>query len=597
VAATLPNSVPAMAGTTALKRWKSGLYPALGAMFAALLILVGYRFIEARQSPRQMHLTGLRQLTSNGREKDHLLSDGTHLYFGQEQDGRFGLASMAEAGGPIRTLWNPPMSVFPEDISPDHKELLALTSLSVERERAMWLVPLNDGEPHPLTNLSAHSAAWSPDGKTIAFATGNKIYLMASDGPAVRLLKSFPDIPDILRWSADGHRLRSLLFDATTNKPAYWELTFSDAMLVAPLSNMPYSIDADGGNWSRNGTDDGVFAAAGDGKNESLWLIQHSNRFWEPAVKVSEFPTGLGRNGGIAYDLPTSRIYLLSEFSARSLIVRVDPQSGEFRHILPGISGVSINYSKDGNWIAYLVPDEDVLWIGRADGTGLRQITDRSKGRAELPRWSPDGKSIAYMMKRPGNPWRIFIAPRDGGEPREASEGIDNQGAPTWSPDGKYLAYANVECQATHNCAVHRIDVSTSRVQTLPGSDGLGTARWSPDGKYIAALQPERHELSLFDTNTQKWHKLADGMDGTDLSWSRDSKAVYTNVPGAAARIVRLSIADGSMSTIVNLRSQDDFNLADISADLGFSLAPDDAVLLRRKMSATEIYSYTLQSK
>ena len=214
-------------------------------------------------------------------------------------------------------------------------------------------------------------------------------------------------------------------------------------------------------------------------------------------------------------------------------------------------------------------------------------------GSVELPRWSPDGNWIAYMMKRPDSIWRIFITPRDGGRTREASEGNDNQGAPTWSPDGKYLVYGNVECLTMHSCAIHRIEVSTGRVQTVPGSEGLATARWSPDGRYIAALQPEHHQLFLFDVKSSQWRKLADSMAGTDLSWSTDSKYLYMDRPGSEASIVRIDVANGTVKQVLDLRRQDDLNLAEI-ADMEFSLAPDNSIILPRRMSAAEIYSYAV---
>ena len=85
--------------------------------------------------------------------------------------------------------------------------------------------------------------------------------------------------------------------------------------------------------------------------------------------------------------------------------------------------------------------------------------------------------------KYAGRPWRIYVVSREGGTPREASSGDENQGAPTWSPDGKWLAYANVSCQASHTCAVHRIELATGKTETVPGSGDLRTARWSPDGR------------------------------------------------------------------------------------------------------------------
>jgi hypothetical protein len=108
-------------------------------------------------------------------------------------------------------------------------------------------------------------------------------------------------------------------------------------------------------------------------------------------------------------------------------------------------------------------------------------------------------------------------------------------------------------------------------------------------------MQPERHELFLLNTSTSQWTKLADAMNGTDLSWSSDSKFLYTNLPGTDARIVRISVTDRTMKTIVDMRSQDDFNLAE-TFDMWFSIAPGNDILLARRIGAAEVYAYTIRS-
>src|ERR1035438_10436035 len=165
----------------------------------------------------------------------------------------------------------------------------------------------------------------------------------------------------------------------------------------------------------------------------------------------------------------------------------------------------------------------------------------------------------------------------------------------TWSPDGKFLVYGNVFCQASHSCAIHRIDLSTGKVNTLPGSEGLMTARWSPDGRYVSAMQPERHELLLFDVRSAKWRKLANSMTGADLSWSPDSRFLYSDIPGANARIVRVSAATRAMETVLDLRLMDRFILG-TAHDAVFCLAPNGNLLFPWPSAITEIYSFRLQN-
>jgi WD40 repeat protein len=349
------------------------------------------------------------------------------------------------------------------------------------------------------------------------------------------------------------------------------------------------------GEWTRTTGTDTFFALGPAPKvdSTSVWLVQYGRRWWEPLIQMAPMQSILGNVSGITFSKESSRLFLLSEPQNRTAFVRFDPHLQGFQHILPGVSGNFLDYSRDGKWITYTSYQGSSLWIGRADGTAAKQITF-SPEIVELPRWSPDGKQIAYMSKRPNSGWRIYLLQLDNGATRQASEGSDSQGAPTWSPDGRFLAYGNVECEHTHACAIHRIDLATGKVQTLSDSDGLFTARWSPDGRSIAAFHLTRHQLFLFDVKAEKWHKLMDSIDGNDLSWSADSKFLYTNIRGTNARIVRIRIADGQQTTVLDLRSQDQFDLAE-NDDLQFSVAPDESVILHRRIHAEEIYAYDVR--
>jgi hypothetical protein len=86
---------------------------------------------------------------------------------------------------------------------------------------------------------------------------------------------------------------------------------------------------------------------------------------------------------------------------------------------------------------------------------------------------------------------------------------------------------------------------------------------------------------------------LADAIVGTDLGWSWDSKYLYTDFPGDA-RIVRIRVADGHQETVLDIRSQDNFNLAE-PEDLQFSVAPDDSVIVHRQLHSPEIFAYDVR--
>lgn len=564
-----------------------------GGFLGALILLSAYGHLDSWLKLRSPQLVEQHQLTSNGREKNGILSDGKILFFGQEQNGWFALAEMPQEGGPIRVFWNPPENVLPVGVSPDGKQVLALCSTGVEEERELWIVPRDAGAPRRLPDITAHSAAWAPDGKTIAFATGTDINLVSIDQPTPRTIGTFATVPRALYWSRDGRYLRFILDGLFTGKGMFWGQISNDSSRTITMRPLPPSMYWSL-NWNPAEENDtmAVWKTDHDLKNVQVWLARYGPRWWEPSVQVAPVTFIEGDLNGVAFLPEQSRMFALTMPKERTAFVRFDLHNQTFRPILPGISGSYLSYTSDGSWVTYVSSQEETLWLSKADGTNARQLTFMPD-TVELPRWSPNGKQIAYMLYRSGRPWRIYILDVATGKSWEASEGNDSQGAPTWSSDGRYISYGEVNCEITHTCAIHRIDLATRKVETLPDSEGLFTARWSPSGRFIAALNLAQHNLMLFDVKAQKWHKLADGINGTDLDWAFDSKDIYIDVPGEA-RIVRIRIADSHQETLVDLRTQDDFNLAEVG-DLQFSVTPDEAVILHRPIHSPEIYSYDVR--
>ena len=103
--------------------------------------------------------------------------------------------------------------------------------------------------------------------------------------------------------------------------------------------------------------------------------------------------------------------------------------------------------SPDGMWVAYVVDAYDkatngrrsALWLAALETGENRQLTHSDK-RDRNPRWSVDGKSLAFLSNRSGG-WQIWTIRLDGGEATQLTKLPVDLNDFEWSPDGKTLAF------------------------------------------------------------------------------------------------------------------------------------------------------------
>ena len=573
-------------------------------MVLAAMVLVGCSFIAGLEMrPARTGPPLIRQVTFSGRVSpgDPMFesfpgtaTDGSRIYFPEIENGRALLAQALIADGETSTLPLPEELAAPSlgDISPDGSRLLLRNHLATAAEQALWIVSTIGGTARQVPGIVAHDATWMPDGQRILYASGDGLYIARDNGTESRKLATLPGRAFWLRWSPDGTELRLTLLNSETHTTALWQVNSDGSRAHRLLDDWNGSPAAECcGSW----TDDGryyVFQSARTGSN-NIWAIpEHSGLFGEAGKPIPI------TNGPLDYRAPITgrggRRTFFVGLNTEAELLRYDRSGSLF---VPYGSWLSVarrvEFSHNGDWVAWIRQDDDSLWRSRSDGSGRLQLTGRPM-QVFMMHWSPDARRLVLMARQPGKPWKLYTMDADGGHLEEVLEEERSEADPDWSPDGKMVVFGRLPdlmAEASQPKAIYLVDLATKATTKLPGSDGLFSPRWSANGKYISALSIDQRKLLLYDVAAQTWRLVAE-QNIADPSWSHDDSAIYFHDFAQADQpIYRVMIRTGKVERVADLH---DLRSADV-VDYRFAgLAPGDVPLVSARLSTANLYEAEL---
>ncbi|HTP30184.1 MAG TPA: winged helix-turn-helix domain-containing protein [Anaeromyxobacteraceae bacterium] len=566
------------------RRWRS---PGAAAVVALCGLAVAAVALW-RRSPAAPHVTSVRQVTHDGTTKVRVYTDGMRVYYSAFSGASVKLLQAPVTGGDSAPLETSLRRPFIHDILPARNELLVEDDAGWAAPYPLWLLPTAGGSARPLGDIEADDAAWSADGQQVVYTKGRDIYAARGDGSGSRRLLSAPATSvRHPRLSPDGQRLRYTLVDMTTL--SLWEAAGdgSGAHALLPGWNAGY------GRWTPDGRYY-VFAADRDGAS-ALWARQERGRWpWSgtPSREPSKLNAGPMRYFAPACSPDGRTIFALGRPpSGGGELVRYDSASGLFVPFLGGLSAREVEFSRDGRWVAYVRQPDGTLWRSRPDGTEPRQLTFPPL-TAVLPRWSPDGRSIAYMSFLPGEKWESHVLAAEGGKPRPVT-GRPGDLDPSWSPDGARLVLGRSDTDTDHMPRyLILVDLRAGKESAIPGSEGLFSPRWSPDGRSIVAVSADVKRLALFEFATGRWRDLvvAGGLLGYP-SWTRDSSRIQLLNGDSIARV---RATDGHVEPVASLGRVGPVVTPGSWSWVG--IAPDDSPLMCREMTgAVEVYALDVE--
>ena len=186
------------------------------------------------------------------------------------------------------------------------------------------------------------------------------------------------------------------------------------------------------------------------------------------------------------------------------------------------------------------------LWIASREGSAARRLTSHV-GNELYPKFSPDGKWIAFTGEYDGNP-DVYVIPAEGGEPKRLTFHPSNDIVLGWTPDGKNVLFRSDRYSAPPGRFTKLFLVSPQggMPKMLPVPRGDLTS-FSPDGTKIAYIETSQEfrtwkryhggwnlPIAIYDLKNNTYEELpkSKGMDmfpmwhGNSIYFIRDRKSV-----------------------------------------------------------------------
>ena len=390
----------------------------------------------------------------------------------------------------------------------------------------IWVEPVGGGgEPVQITRSPAQDTqpAWSPDGTTIVFRSerdGGGLYVVPALGGPQRRLASTGQWPS---WSRDGSEIFFRLGDFETSRA----VGVPARLFAIPLegSALRELIPAflRGGRWRWIAAHPrGDVSALGDHRTQGFGF--YTVALDERRVVVSR-QVPLGSDPAVlasrfAWNAAGTMLYV--EAAANNVAslwrVRVDPQTLHWqsaeRLTTPSGLDVGATVSPDGTRVAFSRQQLSTrIWSFPIDTephprvSGEPQPLTEDGAWVEFPALSPDGRLLAYQLRRPGID-RTELWVEELGGPRRELLATNTRGA-AWSPDGKRVVYWHVRFnrQPIEAATAYRqLGGSEQYVSRWSADFGFGAFDWTPDqrallGSYTEPLTDLYASLVLWPTS------------------------------------------------------------------------------------------------
>ena len=497
--------------------------------------------------------------------------------------------------GVLRLTDNQARDVYPR-FSPDGN-WIAFSS-NREGNYDVYVIPAAGGKPRQLTYHSADDnvVGWSPDGKRIVFTStrGNGVFPSVSTLWEVSTEGGIeqPIPTDWGAWasySGDGKNL------AFTRHPAPWSRkhyrgSYAADLWVMDVAGKKFSRLGDDeykGNrlwpmYGRNGDIYYVSNRIADEKNVKFGgaeVMKSANNIWKISEKGGKetqithhtdgnlfFPSISADGKTIVYE-DNFGLWKLDTASGKSteIVIDIKADSKENERELVTLTEAQAFHVSPSNKRAAIIAHGELFTV--ATDRGEPQRVSETPWKEQSPRWSPNGKWIAFVSDRAGRE-EVFVSDELGKNAKKLSDADCDKSALVWSPDSKSLLWAGSD----HKLRMVDVDSGKTEVVAQGDAGNVSGAQYSPDGKWLSYAKQDkllRSHVWVKELATGQEHMIGaeDFLLSSGAKWTPDGKKLLLIGGVGAPAMAALNRTTTQLYSVALNPVEKDPNPADINSE------------------------------
>jgi Tol biopolymer transport system component len=321
--------------------------------------------------------------------------------------------------------------------------------------------------------------AWLPDSNSLVFigtVKGNLHQLFRISYPGGEAGQITSDLYnyDDLSLTSDGRSLAAVKVEQTAH---LWTTPSGDVTQARQITSGFEKFD---GIYSLEWMSPGkLLYTSSPGDEVSTWTIEADGANPNQLIKEGHYPTVSPDHRFVVYR---------QRMGSEQALLRMDLNDGSKKLVSKGIIHYP-TFSPDGKWLVFTKYNEGMaLWkVPVEGGEPTRLLAENALCSAV----SPNGKTIAFVLRRGGNSNRIALVSFDGGEIIKTfaavpeTNPLSNNQNLQWTPDGRAIYYIALN-NGVSNIWRQPIDGSPPAQVTQFASGRIFNFAYSPDGQQLA---------------------------------------------------------------------------------------------------------------